>query len=168
MNEAAMRSTIVPTRRKVGNLSSTLVLALNSIFALSLRNIKRIMSALTIAPASTTQNIPGFPLSTKKSEKSRLADFARRIEVVSPTSVAAPWRFEDTAMQMIDGTGEMLTFLQKARATGAIMSTVATLSTNAETIPAKSERQTIAHLTFGIFEMRMSDMSCGIFDSMKR
>ena len=71
-------------------------------------------------------------------------------------------------MQMIDETGEMLTFLQKARATGAIMSTVATLSTNAETMPAKSERQTIAHLMFGIFEMRMSDMSCGIFDSMKR
>ena len=72
------------------------------------------------------------------------------------------------AIHIMDGTGEMLTFLQKARATGAIMSTVATLSTNAETMPAKSERQTIAHLTFGILEMSTSDMSCGIFDSIKR
>ena len=105
---------------------------MNSILSVSLRNIKRIISALTTAPASTTQNIPALPSSIKKSEKSRFAAFARSIEVVSPTSVAAP------------------------------------LSTKAETMPAKSERATTTHLTFGIFEIRISDMSCGILDSIKR
>ena len=141
---------------------------MNSILSVSLRNIKRIISALTTAPASTTQNIPALPSSIKKSEKSRFAAFARSIEVVSPTSVAAPWRFEDIAMQIIEGTGEISSFLQKAIATGAIISTVATLSTKAETMPAKSERATTTHLTFGIFEIRISDMSCGILDSIKR
>ena len=125
--------------------------------------MKRIISALTIAPASTTQNMPGLPSSTKKSEKSRFAALASRIEVVSPTRVAAPWRFDETAMQIMLGTGEMLSFLHSASATGAIIRTVATLSTNAETMPAK-----IAHLTLGIFDIRTSLISCGILDSIKR
>lgn len=138
------------------------------ILSFSLRNMKRIISALTIAPASTTQNMPGLPSSTKKSEKSRFAALASRIEVVSPTRVAAPWRFDETAMQIMLGTGEMLSFLHSASATGAIIRTVATLSTNAETIPAKRLMQTTAHLTLGIFDIRTSLISCGILDSIKR
>ena len=57
------------------------------------------------------------------------------------------------------GTGEVFTFLQKASATGAIISTVATLSTKAETIPAKRESATTTHFILGILEMRMSDIS---------
>ena len=149
-------------------MSSTLVRSFICILSFSLRNIKRIISALTTAPASTTQNIPGLPSSKKKSEKSRFAAFASRIEVVSPTSVAAPWRLDETAMQIMLGTGEMLSFLQSASATGAIMRTVATLSTNAETMPAKRLMQTTAHLMLGIFDIRTSLISCGILDSIKR
>ena len=168
MKETIMSMRTVARSRKVGNLSSTFVRSSISIGAFSLRNIQRIIRALTSAPASTTQNIPGFPLSTKKSEKSRFAAFARRIDVVSPTSVAAPCRFEETAMQMMLDTGEILTFLQKASATGAIIRTVATLSTKAEIMPANRDIATTAHLTLGILEMSTSDISCGILDSMKR
>ena len=38
--------------------------------------------------------------------------------MVSPTSVAAPCRFEETEMQMMAGTGEISRRLQMARATG--------------------------------------------------
>ena len=71
------------------------------------------------------------------------------MDVVSPTSVAAPWRLEETEMQMSRLTGEIFSFLASARPTGAIMSTVATLSMKAETTPAKRERMTAAHMTFG-------------------
>ena len=53
--------------------------------------------------------------------KSMRAAPANIIEVVSPTRVAAPCRLEDTAMEIIIGTGEMRIFLQMARATGAII-----------------------------------------------
>ena len=61
------------------------------------------------------------------------------MEVVSPTRVAAPCRLEETAMASSIPTGLILSFLQMARPTGAIISTVATLSMKAETIPAKSD-----------------------------
>ena len=54
------------------------------------------------------------------------------IDVVSPTSVAAPCRLEETAIERIIGTGEIFSFLQIAMPTGATISTVATLSINAE------------------------------------
>ena len=61
------------------------------------------------------------------------------MEVVSPTSVAAPCRLEETAIHRIMGTGEMPREVQIARPTGAIIRTVATLSIKAETRPAKSD-----------------------------
>ncbi len=71
------------------------------------------------------------------------------------------------AMQIRLGTGEIFSFLEMFKATGAIISTVATLSTKAETTPAKIEREMIAHFMFGIFSMIKSARSDGIFDSMK-
>ena len=89
------------------------------------------------------------------------------MEVVSPTKVAAPCKLEDTAIAMMPGTGEMLSFLERLSAMGATMSTVATLSTNALTNPANSESAMIAHLTLGILAMRRSASNAGILDSMK-
>jgi hypothetical protein len=43
---------------------------------------------------------------------------------------------------------------------------LATLSIKAEIIPAKSDNEIIAHLTFGIFAMIISASSDGIFDSI--
>jgi hypothetical protein len=88
------------------------------------------------------------------------------MEVVSPTRVAAPWRLEEIAMAMMLGTGEMFSFLAMMSATGATISTVATLSTNAEMIPANSDRATTAHFTSGIRSMIRSARSDGILDSM--
>ena len=65
--------------------------------------------------------------------------------VVSPTSVAAPCRLLETAMAIIKGTELVFSFLQISSATGATIRTVATLSTNAEMIPANSARHTAAH-----------------------
>ena len=65
--------------------------------------------------------------------------------VVSPTRVAAPWRLEETAMAMRMGMGLVFSFLQISKATGATISTVATLSTKAEITPANRDRHTAAH-----------------------
>ena len=89
------------------------------------------------------------------------------MEVVSPTSVAAPWRLEETEMAMSSGTGDMPSRFAMARPTGAIMRTVATLSTKADTIPAKSESAAAAHMTFGVFRSSRSAMRPGMRDSMK-
>jgi len=88
--------------------------------------------------------------------------------VVSPTSVAAPCRLEAIAIETMLETGDIFNFLAIVKATGATMRTVATLSTNAEMMPAKSDRAMIAHLTLGIFSIMMSARSAGIFDSMKK
>ncbi len=69
--------------------------------------------------------------------------------VVSPTIVAAPCRFEDTAMAINTGTGEIFSFREMARPTGATISTVATLSTKALTTPANSASTVTAHFTLG-------------------
>ena len=47
-------------------------------------------------------------------------------------------------MPMIKGTGLVLSFLQISRAMGATISTVATLSTKAEMMPANRARATAA------------------------
>ena len=69
-------------------------------------------------------------------------------------------------MEMSIATGEMPSFFAIARPTGAIMSTVATLSTNAETTPANSDIATTTHITFGVFLRISSAMRLGIWDWM--
>ena len=69
---------------------------------------------------------------------------------------------------MTAGTGEIRRRLQMASATGAIIRTVATLSTKAEMIPAKSESATIIQSTEWTRRMIMSLRRPGIFDSMKK
>ena len=88
------------------------------------------------------------------------------MDVVSPTSVAAPCRLEDTAMAMMTGTGLMSSFLASASATGATISTVATLSTKAEISPANRESATTAHLVLGTFSIMISAISAGMRDSI--
>ena len=90
------------------------------------------------------------------------------MEVVSPTRVAAPWRLEEMAMQIIAETGEIFSFLHRARATGATINTVATLSTKAEMSPENRDSITISHLTLWMWETRRSLMRWGILDSMNR
>ena len=80
--------------------------------------------------------------------------------------VAALCRLEDTAMAMIKGTGLVFSFLQISSATGAIISTVATLSTKAEITPANNAMEMAAHWTLGTFSMIRSANSSGILLSM--
>ena len=89
------------------------------------------------------------------------------IEVVSPTSVAAPCKFDATAIAITDGTGDILSFLAIITATGATISTVATLSTKAEIIPENAESAMTVQRISGIFSIITSAMSAGIFESMK-
>ena len=69
-------------------------------------------------------------------------------------------------MAMIKGTGLVLSFLHISMAIGAIIRTVATLSTNAEIIPAKSESATAAACTVPTLSIMRSAMSAGILLSM--
>ena len=84
-----------------------------------------------------------------------------------PHSVAAPCRLEDMAMVIMLFTGEISSFLQIVIATGATISTVATLSTNAEIRPANSAKDMIAQRTFGIFFIIKSASKEGILDAIK-
>ena len=70
-------------------------------------------------------------------------------------------------MAMMKGTGFVLSFLQISSAMGATISTVATLSTNAEITPANSASATAAICTLGTFSMIRSASSAGILLSMK-
>ena len=88
------------------------------------------------------------------------------MDVVSPTRVAAPCKLDETAMQMSSATGDTLSFFAIDSATGAIIRTVATLSTNADTTPANTDSATATHMTLGVFCSRRSAMRSGIFDSM--
>ena len=88
------------------------------------------------------------------------------MDVVSPTSVAAPCRLDETAMQMRSATGDILSFFAIDSATGAIIRTVATLSTNADTTPANTDSATATHMTLGVFCNRRSAMRSGILDSI--
>ena len=76
------------------------------------------------------------------------------MDVVSPTSVAAPCKLEETAMDRIIGTGLIFSFLQTAMPTGATMRTVATLSMKAEIMPAKRDMKIVTHMTFGALSRR--------------
>ena len=87
---------------------------------------------------------------------------------MSPTSVAAPCKFDAIAIAIMLFTGDILSFLDIVSATGATIRTVATLSTKADITPAKSESAIIAHLTLGIFAIMISARSAGIFDSIKK
>jgi len=66
--------------------------------------------------------------------------------VVSPTKVAAPCRFEETAIAITLGTGDIFSFFAMVTATGATIKTVATLSTKAEIIPANKAKDIMATL----------------------
>ena len=65
-------------------------------------------------------------------------------------------------------TGDMFSFFDNTIAMGASIKTVATLSIKAEIKPAKRDRHTIIHFTFGTSLMILSAMRCGILDSVKR
>ena len=69
-------------------------------------------------------------------------------------------------MPMMKGTGLVLSFLQISMAMGAIIRTVATLSTKAEITPANRARATAAIWTLGTFSMMRSDSRAGILLSM--
>ena len=127
---------------------------------------KNNMTAEITAPSSTAKKILGLPLYTKKSRKFMPAYPPSSMEVVSPTNVAAPCRFDETAMDMIMGTGLMPIRLAMARATGATIRTVATLSTKADIMPANNASAMMAQHTLGTWAMIMSASLAGIFDSM--
>ena len=71
-------------------------------------------------------------------------------------------------MEMMAGTGDIFCFLHTARAMGAIIKTVATLSTKADTTPESTAIATMAILTFPNLDSMTSAMRMGIFDSMNR
>ena len=87
--------------------------------------------------------------------------------VVSPTRVAAPWRLEETEIAISTGTGEILSLREMARPTGATIKSVATLSTNALTTPAKRLSTVTAHMTFGTLTIIISARRAGMRLSMK-
>ena len=71
-------------------------------------------------------------------------------------------------MAMTIGTGLIFSRLEMAMATGATISTVATLSTKAEMSPANRASITTAHFTLGTWARRISAIRAGIRDSMNR
>lgn len=70
-------------------------------------------------------------------------------------------------MHMTLSTGDILSFFDMVTATGATISTVATLSINADMIPENNESETIAHFTLGTQFIILSARREGIFDSIK-
>ncbi len=88
--------------------------------------------------------------------------------VVSPTSVAAPCKLDDTAMAMSTGTGDRFSRRAMASPTGATISTVATLSTKALMNPASSASTDTAHRTSGTWAMSSSASRAGILLWIKR
>ena len=89
------------------------------------------------------------------------------MEVVSPTSVAAPCRLEETAMAMIMATGSVFSFRHTAMPTGATIRTVATLSMNAETMPENRDMRMVTHMTLGALCSSASAMRPGICEAIK-
>ena len=67
---------------------------------------------------------------------------------------------------MIIPTGEMSSFFAMASPTGAIISTVATLSTKADTAPENRDMITTTHITLGECCSSTSAMRLGILDSI--
>ena len=156
----------VSSIRAVGTSSSTSVSTLAAIGWVSRRNSHSSTASEASAPSSTPQKMPGRPRIQKKSKKFMSAKLPSRMLVVSPTSVAAPCRLEDTAMAMSTGTGEIFSLRAMARPTGATMSTVATLSTKALMTPANSASIHTAHLTSGTRTISISARRAGILLSM--
>ena len=70
----------------------------------------------------------------------------------------------DTAITK--GTGDILVFLAMSKAIGATINTVATLSTNAETIPANAANKMMAHLVDDTLLIIQSANKAGIPDSI--
>ena len=160
--DATISSPTVSSIRAVGTSSSTCVSTRAVMGCFSFRNSHSSTSREVNAPSSTPQKTPGRPCIQKKSKKFISAKPPSRMLVVSPTSVAAPCRLEDTAMAMITGTGEIFSLRAMARPTGATMSTVATLSTNALMTPAKSASTHTAHWAFGTRTISCSARRAGI------
>jgi hypothetical protein len=69
---------------------------------------------------------------------------------VSPTSVAAPCKFEDTAILIITGIGDIFAFFEIAIPIGASIKTVATLSIKAEIKPLSTDNKITVIKVFGI------------------
>ena len=90
------------------------------------------------------------------------------MEVVSPTSVAAPCRLEETAMESTMGTGEIFSSRQIAIATGATIRTVATLSIKAEISPANRDMKIVTVRTLPDFSRRISAIFAGMPLSIKK
>src|SRR3989338_2078619 len=82
--------------------------------------------------------MPGLPFIQKKSLNVRLADMANIIEGESPIMVAQPWRFDDIAIPIKNGTGFAFNFLDTSNAIGATIRTVATFSTKLDMNPASA------------------------------
>ena len=69
-------------------------------------------------------------------------------------------------MAISTGTGEIFSLREIARPTGATISTVATLSTNALMTPANSASTVTAHLTLGTLTISTSARYAGMRLSM--
>ena len=167
MKEAPIRRSTITIRRMVGTRSSTFVRSSACTFCFMLWNRSIITGTLISAPSSTAKKIPSLPFIQKKDRKSMSAYAPSMIDVVSPTSVAAPCRFDETAIARIIGTGEIFSFLQIAIPTGATISTVATLSINAEMNPENSDMRMMTHMTVGALSRRISAIRLGIFERIK-
>jgi hypothetical protein len=75
---------------------------------------------------------------------------------------------KEIAIAMIAFTGEILSLRDIVTATGATISTVATLSTKAEITPAKRAREITAHFTLGVLSMIRSARREGMRELIKR
>ena len=132
------------------------------------RNSQNSTPSEASAPSSTLQKMPGRPSIQKKSKKFIPAKPPSRMLVVSPTSVAAPCKLDDTAMAMSTGTGDSFSRRAMASPTGATISTVATLSTKALMNPASKASTDTAHRTSGTWAMSSSASRAGILLWIKR
>ena len=71
-------------------------------------------------------------------------------------------------MARMGATGEIFSFLAMATPTGASISTVATLSTKADTRPANRARAMMSHFTLGSRATSRSDRRLGMLDRINR
>ncbi len=122
-----------------------------------------------IAPNCTMKKSDGFPWNTKNSLKPKFVP-CREIKPAvimlggSPTSVAVPCKFDEIAIPISTGTGDAFKRCAIASAIGATISTVATLSTNAEIPDANAQSQSIA--TPAVLDRRINQSAnqVGTFD----
>ena len=80
----------------------------------------------------------------------------------------APSKLENIDIDINEGTGDIFSFLDIAIATGAIISTVATLSIKALTIADVTASKTFIHLTLGDIFIIKSDILLGILLSINK